>query len=575
MPTEGATEFNRLLVDTAIIIVAGLLFALVARRLRFSPLLGYLIAGLVIGPYGLGLVRNLGNVSLLAQVGVVLLMFALGIQLSLRQLWEIRDMVLIAGLGHSLLAIIVGLIAGILLGLSHSASLVLGYAVALCSSVVLVRLLSDEDATHTAYGRVALGISVTQDLFAVVLISTLPLLSRGPGVSILEVSLALLRAITFIVIIIIAARWLMPWLLQRISATGSREIFLFTVLAISLTGALLSAWAGLSLALGAFLAGLVISESIYSLAVLSEIIPLRDVFGLLFFISLGMLVNPAWVIAEWPVGLVLLLIAVVGKTGLVYILLRLLRQHPYLALITGVLIAQIGEFSFIIARAAQQAGIISAPLYTVVLAVSIVSIALNPVLLPAAHAVYRRLSQAGIIGYPDMVEPSRTEDGNSVLICGYGRVGHTIGQALDTFRVPFMVIDIDRHKVEALRRRGIRALYGDATNVRFLERSGATRFALGVIAVDKSEDVHLIALQLRRLCPSMRLLLRSHSERQTERYLALGVADVVHVEMEASLVFVCHVLTRADVDAEIVDAYLDDIRTDYYEALLPPEQRGG
>lgn len=188
MPTEGATEFNRLLVDTAIIIVAGLLFALVARRLRFSPLLGYLIAGLVIGPYGLGLVRNLGNVSLLAQVGVVLLMFALGIQLSLRQLWEIRDMVLIAGLGHSLLAIIVGLIAGILLGLSHSASLVLGYAVALCSSVVLVRLLSDEDATHTAYGRVALGISVTQDLFAVVLISTLPLLSRGPGVSILEVS---------------------------------------------------------------------------------------------------------------------------------------------------------------------------------------------------------------------------------------------------------------------------------------------------------------------------------------------------------------------------------------------------
>jgi len=564
-------EINRLLLDTAIIFLAGLVFALLTHRFRLSPLLGYLIAGLVIGPYGLRLVRNEANISFLAEVGVVLLMFAIGVQLSLRQLLEMRGVVLIAGLGHTLLAILLGFLATELLGFSPATGLVMGYAVGLCSTVVLVRLLSDEDGFHTSYGRIALGISLLQDLLAVVLISTLPFLGKAGTYS--DLLLNLLKAAVFLLGIILVARWLVPFILARVSSTGSREIFLFTVLAISLVSAILSALAGLSLALGAFLAGLIISESLFSQAVLSEIIPLRDVFGLLFFVSLGLLLNPVALLGVWVLALLLLAVAILGKSLLIFGLLRALGQHPYAALITGVSLAQIGEFSFIIAREAQAIGVLPAQLNAAVLAIAIVSMAFNPLLQPASRWLYRRLARTAMTGYP-VEEPALIGMGvaPSVLLCGYGRVGHTIGQALDTFRVPFLVIDIDRHEVESLRKRGIHALYGDATNLRLLERAGAGHFTLGVIAVPRSDDVRTIAQHLRRLCPTMRLLLRSHSEGETAHYLALGITNVVHVEMEASLVFVRHVLTTADVDAEIVDAYLADIREGYYEGLEPRKE---
>ena len=562
-------DINRLLLDTAIIFIAGLVFALLAHRIRLSPLLGYLVAGLVIGPFGLGLVRNEANISFLAEVGVVLLMFALGVQLSLRQLLEMRGAVLVAGLGHTLLAILFGFGITVLFGFPPAVGLVMGYAVALCSSVVLVRLLSEEDAFHTAYGRTALGISLLQDLLAVVLISTLPFL--GEAGSYTSLAFNLLKAVVFLLVIILFARWLVPRILIRASSTGSREIFLFTVLAISLGSAILSAVAGLSLALGAFLAGLIVSESIFSQAVLSEIIPLRDLFGLLFFISLGMLLSPAALLGVWPLVVLLLVVAIAGKSLLIYGLLRAVGQHPYAALITGVSLAQIGEFSFIIAREAQAVEVLPPQLNAVVLAIAIISMALNPVLQPASRWMYRRLARAGVTGYPEET-PVVPEPVPSVLLCGYGRVGHTIGQALDTFRVPFMVIDIDRRTVESLQRRGIHAIYGDAANPRLLQRAGAGHFALGVIAVPRSDDVRTITLHLRQLCPAMRLLVRSHSENETALYFSTGVTDVVHVEMEASLAFVRHVLTTADVDPEIVDAYLQDIREGYYEGMRPREE---
>lgn len=573
MAAQLPAEINSILLNTAIICIAGLAFALIAHRVRLSPLLAYLVAGLVIGPHGLGLVRDQSNIRFLAQVGVVLLMFALGVQLSLRQLLEMRGPVLVAGLGHTLLAILLGFMIGIIFKFPPAASLVLGYAIALCSSVVLVRLLDDEDAFHTVYGRTALGISVVQDLLAVVMISTLPFLGRTNGGSLTVLGLSLLKAVLFLLVIIVLARAVVPLILNRASSTGSREIFLFTILALSLTGAILSALAGLSLALGAFLAGLIISESIFSQAVLSEIIPLRDVFGLLFFASLGMLLNPVAVFSLWGLVLALLVIAIFGKSLIIYGLLRVVQQHPFIAVITGVSLAQIGEFSFIISSVAQTRGVFPAALNDVVIAIAIISIALNPLLQPATRWLYHRLSLAGITGYPEEpLEVLHPETAPSVLLCGYGRVGHTIGQALDTFRVPFMVIEINRQVVESLQQRGIRAIYGDATSLRLLERAGAGHFSLGVIAVSKSDDVQTIALHLRRICPSMRLLLRSHSEGETALYLALGVTDVVHVELEASLWFVRHVLTTADVDSEIVDAYLQDIRDGYYEALSPPEE---
>jgi CPA2 family monovalent cation:H+ antiporter-2 len=569
-------EVNTLLIDTVLIFTAGLLFAVLARRLRQSPLIGYLLAGILIGPNGLGLVQRAADVPFFADVGVVLLMFALGVQLSLRNLLEVRLAAIGGGLLQITLSIVLGVIVGWLFGLPPFVSLILGYAVALSSSVVLVRLLGEASEFHTKFARAALGISIMQDLMAVVLISTVPFLAQAGGPdSYLLLWIDLIKALLLVVWVIVLARWVAPIILNWASASGSREIFLPTVVVLSLGGAILSGFIGFSYALGAFLSGIVISESLYSQAVLAEVIPLRDLFGLLFFVSLGMLFDPAVVLGLGALALVLLIAAVVGKSLIIFGVLVALRYHPYTALIAGVSLSQVGEFSFVISREALVQGVISPAIHATVLALAIVSIALTPILLPAVRWGYSRLQQRGVgMGWraeeADELPAPLTLDGTtSVLLCGFGRVGRTLVQALDTFRVPFLVVDIDRGAVQSLRRRGIRAVYGDAANPRLLERIDAGHFTLGVIVASERQAVRLIANNLRRLNPAMRLLLRSHTDQETAQFLAMGVDGVVHVELEASLAFVHEVLTTAKVDAEIVAAFLDDIRIGYYEGLLP------
>lgn len=564
---------HTLLYDAAITFVAGLIFALLARGLRQSPLIGYLIAGLVIGPFGLRLVPNEANIRFLADVGVVFLMFALGVQLSFRQLLEVKATAIIGGMAQIVLLILLGALVGRLLGLPIGADIVLGYALALSSSVVLVRILGENNEFETTYGRIALGISVLQDLTAVLLISTLPFLSEAAQ-SYAALSANLGKAALFVVWTILLARWVAPIILRWASSTGSREIFLPTVAVLSLGGALVSGILGFSYALGAFLAGLVISESLYSQAVLSEVIPLRDIFGMLFFVTLGMLVNTEAIAQSWPLVLLLLGIAMIGKSLILFFIVLLFRHHPYTALITGASLAQVGEFSFIIAREALNARVISPQLNGIILSVAIISIALTPLLVSLVRWCYRcfhLFERAGELPTAEAAEAERylSEVTPSVLLCGYGRVGRTIAQALDTFRVPFLVIDIDRRAVESLRRRGIRAVYGDAANSRLLESIGVAQFQMAVITVGDRSAVQMIAQHLLRLKPDMRLLLRSHTDVETARFLAMGVEGVVHVELEASLAFVNAVLAAADVDREIVSAYLEDIREGYYEGLQP------
>lgn len=564
---------HTLLLDTAIVFAVGLLFAVLARKFRQSPLIGYLLAGLLIGPYGLALIPNERNIMILAEVGVVLLMFALGVQLTIRQLLEVKTTAIVGGLVQIVICILLGMAIGWIAKLPISAGIVLGYALALSSSVVLVKLLGDRNEFHTLFGRTALAISIMQDLSAVLLISTLPFLQPATVTSYAALSLSLLKAFLFILWILLLARFVAPYILKWASSTGSREIFLPTVVVLSLGGAIMSAAFGFSYALGAFLAGIVISESLFSQAVLAEVLPLRDLFGLLFFVSLGMLVDPTQVwAAKWFV-LALLLAAIVFKPLLITWILMLFRTHPYIALMVGFCLGQVGEFSFIIGAEAFRLGVIDAGISSIILSVAIISIALTPMILPGVRRLYRtRHPDAIRVPCVEETEETLTESEPApvtVLLCGYGRVGRTITQALDTFRIPFMVVDINRQAIEALRLRGIRAVYGDATNTRLLDSIGAIRYRLGVIAVSEQEAVRVIATYLQRVNPRMQLLLRSHTDWETAEYLQMGVDDVVHVELEASLAFVQKVLQEADVDRELLLAYLDDIREGYYEGLRP------
>ncbi|HEX2949795.1 MAG TPA: cation:proton antiporter [Armatimonadota bacterium] len=565
---------DSLLFDTATIFVVGLLFALLVRQIRQSPLIGYLIAGLIIGPHGLRLVPDEANIRFLADVGVIFLMFALGVQLSLRQLLAVKITAIFGGLLQIILLISIGIGIGRIMGLSPGAGIVLGYALALSSSVVLVRLLGDTDEFQTSFGRIALGISVMQDLMAVILISTLPFLEKSSFASYTALSANLGKSVLFIIWAIILARWVAPIILKWASSTGSREIFLPTVAVLSIGGAMMSELFGFSYALGAFLSGLVISESLFNEAVLAEIIPLRDLFGMLFFVSLGMLVDPVAIVHSGVILELVTVVAILGKGLIIFLIVLLFRNHPYTALMTGACLAQVGEFSFIIAREAESMGVIDARLNSLILSVAIISIIITPIILPVIRWLYHFVRVRGS-KYPvesaALAEMEREfADGIiSVLLCGYGRVGRTIAQALDTFRIPFLVIDYDRHAVEDLHRRGIQAIYGDTANKRLLEHIGVNKFQMAVIAIPEQSAVRIVLQNLRQLNPGIRLLLRSHTDTATAQYLAMGVEGVVHVELEASLAFIREVLTTADVDTEIVAAYLEDIRIGYYEGLMP------
>ncbi len=472
--------------DLAFVFLAAVVGGSLAWALRQPLILGYVFGGLLISPFTPGpSVSDPRSFDLFAEIGVVLLMFSIGLEFSVRDLMRVKWIALLGGPLAVLLFIAMGTGTGVLLGWGVLPSLAVGVVISVSSTMVLARLLLDRGELHSHHGRIMMGLSLVEDLAAVALMVLLPSLGELEPGRFLAIALALGKAALILVPFLYLVSRVIPPLLNQMARMRSAELFLLVALAIGLGTAALTQAVGLSLALGAFLAGLIISESDYAHETLARLLPLRDTFGALFFVTVGGLIDPRTVLDNLPMLIVLVLLIVVGKavirTGVVW----LFGEPLSIAALVGVGLAQIGEFSFVLVQVAQDAGHVDHEIYSAILAASLLTILINAALMRVSPDWIGRL-RLGRGGVRRRRAARAAEGGppsGHVVLCGFGRVGSAIGEAFDSFEQPYVVIEPDAGIIRGLRERGVPCVFGDATRRRVLERAGAAGATLVVVAL--------------------------------------------------------------------------------------------
>jgi len=564
-----------LLLNITMALVWAFAGGVLARRLGLPALVGYLLAGVVIGPFTPGFIGDTAQIGELAEIGVVFLMFGVGLHFSLRDLWDVRKVAIpgavIQMAGSTLLAFALAHAWG----WSASAALVLGLAVSIASTVVLLRGLMDNGLLNTSHGRVAVGWLVLEDLATIFILVLLPpLFSRQGADPTLSVSWGLLKAAGFVALILTVGSRLLPWILMKITFTRSRELFVLSVVALALGTAVASAhFFGVSLALGAFLGGVVLGRTDASHHISAEIAPFRDVFTVLFFVSVGMLVNPAYVLAHLGQVAELTALIVIGKTLFTVLLGFMLPAPPRTMIVVAAGLSQIGEFSFIVGQAGVSLGILGQEQYSLILAGAVLSIMLNPFMFKAIGPVERGLRRVGFIwrlmarriGVEQAVPAAR--EGHVVLV-GCGRVGGHIVSVLEHMGQAALVIETDPEKMAELNRRDIPVLYGDAANSEILDHASLDKAKALVVTVADEAAAEIVVASARQLAPDLPVVARAVTVTGVERLSRLGATVVIHPELEGGLEMMRNTLLLLGIPAVQVQEYTDEVRRDHYDVAV-------
>lgn len=553
--------------DIVIIVVAALLGGLVAQWLRQPLLLGYILAGVLVGPYTGGItVTEIHQVELLAEIGVALLLFALGIEFSLQELRPVRTIALLGTPLQIGLTIAYGSGIGWLLGWDWLTSVWFGALIALSSTMVILKTLMAQGFLGTLSSRVMIGMLLVQDLAVVPLMIILPQLHNLEA-GLPHVGLAVLRAALFLAAMIVVGTRVVPCLMHYVVRWNSRELFLLAVTAIGLGAGYATYLSGLSFAFGAFVAGMVISESEYSHQALGDIMPLRDLFGLLFFVSVGMLLDPVFLIDHLgSVAMVVGLVAV-GKGLICGGLARLFGYANVVPLAVGFGMFQIGEFSFVLARVGLHTGSVTRELYALVLTTALVTMVLTPFasrLVPLLDGLRKRWSR----GVPlRMIDVPQTGLHAHVVIAGGGRVGQYVASVLQRLDLGFVVVELDQRRVQECHAAGMPLIYGDASHPVVLEAAAVTAARLLILTVPSVTVAQTIVTQVRRLAPHLAIVARAEGVEQMQQLSLLGVSEVVQPYFEAALEIVRQALLALDVPATDIQHYTDAVRNELYAPL--------
>jgi monovalent cation:H+ antiporter-2, CPA2 family len=548
-----------------------------ARRLGLPSLVGYLLAGLAIGPFTPGFVGDAHSAAELAEMGVIFMMFGVGLHFSLKDLWAVRHIAIVGAVVQTFIATLCGLALTQLWGWSISAGLLLGLAISVASTVVLLRGLSDNGLLNTTHGKAAVGWLVLEDLATVAILVLLPTMVSGSGNPIESIAWALLKTGLFVAIMLIAGTRFMPWLLTRIAHTRSRELFILAVVALAL-GTALAAYElfSISLALGAFLAGVVLGESDISHQVGAEVIPFRDIFTVLFFVSVGMLVNPAFVLANIGQVLALTLLIVLGKFLITILIGFFLPASGRTMLVVAAGLSQIGEFSFIVGQAGLTLNLITQEQYGLILASSLLSIVLNPLMFRAISPLERFLKSMPWLWHRLEAEeaplPPDKELRDHVVIVGYGRVGKHIGRVLNQLGLPYLVVELDAAYAAEIQKAGIQTLFGDAANSEILTHTGLENARALVVTVPNETSTELIVASAHKIAPKLAIIARAGTETGVRRLSDLGARHVIHPELEGGLEVVRHTLLSLSYPMTQIQPYIDAVRRDAYEGALPDEK---
>lgn len=548
--------------------------AYLCYRLKLVPIVGFLIAGVIIGPNALALVSDQELVDILAEIGVILLLFTIGIEFSLEKLNRIRKAIVVGGGFQVILTTlaVVGILSAF--GVSLNSAIYTGFLVALSSTAIVLGLFSQRNETDTPTGQLSLAVLIFQDLAIIIMVLLIPILA-GQSESALDLLWILGKAVLLILLVIVLARRIVPWILEKVAKTRSRELFLLTVVAICFGTVALSSIANISLALGAFMAGLVVSESEFSEQALSEILPLRTIFNAVFFVSVGMLLDFSYVL-EYPLMLlgiavcVILLKLVITSAGL------LTLGYPVrIAAASGLALAQIGEFSFVLERAGRLAGMTPAgmgdPGSQIFIAVSVLLMIVTPFLLNAgptlgtmlARTPLKKLSQES--GGLQSKQKPALED--HVIIVGYGPAGRHLVQVLHKTGIPYIVIEMNPESVKEMKEKNIPAIYGDAGREHILEMAGISTAKLCVIATNAPSASPRIISLARHNNPTLQIIVRTRYLDEVDRLEDLGADSVIPEEMETTVRIFSHVLGAYMIPQDEIEEHIQTLRAHDYEIL--------
>lgn len=558
-----------LLDEVALIAALGVAVTLVLSRLRLPAVAGLLLTGALLGPAGLGLVKSLEAIEVLAEVGVVLLLFTIGLEFSLARLTAIFKQVAVGGLLQ--VGLTIGAVTGLAVawGWPAGRALFLGFVFALSSTAIVLRALTERRELDAPHGRFIVGTLIFQDLCVVPMVLIVPLLgaSANEGNPWLNVGVALGKAAAVVVVAIALARVLVPKLLGWVDASRSREVFLLAILALCMGTAWATGLAGLSLALGAFLGGMAIADTEYGHRAMSEVMPLRDAFVSVFFVSLGMFFDVNVVLAQPVLVAVLTVGFVFGKGFLATAAAMVMRFPSRVAWLAGVGLAQFGEFGFVLAKLGQSSGVIDAGGVAPILSAGIVSMFLTPLLVRMAPNVragerlllpLERLLGARSIDEEDAEHPETLSE--HVVVVGYGLAGQTITRALKACGQRYVVLELNAETVRAARERGEPLFYGDATSPEALEHAHLERAKVVLLVLNDPPAAQRIVDVVKRVAPHVPVLMRARYLKEADALKTLGAQDVVAEEVEGGLELLVRVLRALQQPRNVIDARVKEAR---------------
>jgi CPA2 family monovalent cation:H+ antiporter-2 len=566
-----------LIATIAIALGAAFLGGFIAARLRLPPIVGYLAAGIAVGPFTPGLAADPEIARELAEVGVILLMFGVGIQFTLADLWSVRWIVVPGAIAQIAIAVAVTALVAPAWSWTYAQGLVFGIAISISSTVVLIRTLTDLGALDSVHGRIAVGWVVVEDIAIVIALVLLPALapvlggSAPAGTNVIgELAITLFKVALFALLMIVVGTRAIPWLLAVVARTGHRELFTLAVLVVAIGVAAVAAIVfQVSLALGAFLAGLAISESDLSHQAAAEALPLRDAFAVLFFVSVGMLFDPSYVLRQ-PFLVAAVLGLIVGRKWLLSAAIVLIFGFPIrVALFVGAGLAQIGEFSFVLSEVDRGLGILPGDAHDLLIAAAILSIVVNPIVLRGVDALGAR---AATVGWIQRLEDARAgalarleqgrEEGldRHAVVCGHGRVGAIVTRALQRRNMDCLVIEQDRRIVESLRALRTAAIYGDAGHALLLERARLERANLLVVALRDPQTSRRVIEFARRANERLGIVARAHSREAADYLRRAGANEVVVGEEELAIEMTGYALHRLGVSPQEISLIARGLR---------------
>ncbi len=558
--------------DLAILLTLGVVVVLLFHRLRLPAIVGFLLAGIIAGPHGLGIIGHVEGVESLAEVGVIVLMFTIGLEFSLNELKRIRTIALTAGTVQvgATIAVIAALSVA-LLGVTLAEGIFAGMIVALSSTAIVLKILGDRGEISTPHGRIAVAILIFQDLCIVPMMLVTPLLAGGTT-EWTRIALVLGQAFLIILLAVLLARRVVPRLLHLAAEMRSREVFVLTVVLVCLGIAWLSQRVGLSLALGAFIAGMVISESEYSHRALGEVLPFRDTLASVFFLSAGMLLDLGAVLVDpaFIFGFALAIIVLKALIAGVAVLL-LLRYPLRVAVVAGLGLAQMGEFSFVLAAVGVGLGLIPEHLRQPFLASTVLSMVATPFLIAGGVRLAARIARrhADSRGRADatVLTQAPAHLGDHTIIIGFGLNGRNLARVLDDADIRHVIVEMNAQTVAAERQRGVPIVYGDACQAAVLEGVGVRRARVIVIAISDAAATRRITEIARRLNPQAEIIVRTRYVQEVEVLAVAGASEVVPEEFETSIEIFSRVLRNYMVPGDVIEELSEAIRQDAYVML--------